>query len=166
MEDIPKENIYLWAFNVLRYDKLRKIPGCSGLVDIFAVTLDTAFIKQIAAVLNLPEENVFIDSQITKETADQRYKYFANKSAELKKQGTPHLYIVYCGGHGVSKDEKQIFLFNTEDKSKVFFNIELKFRTISDNYDARVCCIYDVCRVAVEGQFTQEKKVTSGENAG
>ena len=85
MEDIPKENIYLWAFNVLRYDKLRKIPGCSGLVDIFAVTLDTAFIKQIAAVLSLPEENVFIDSQITPELANNRCRAFFRNSAELKK---------------------------------------------------------------------------------
>ena len=149
MEDIPKENIYLWAFNVLRYDKLRKIPGCSGLVDIFAVTLDTAFIKQIAAVLNLPDANVFIDSQITPELANNRCRAFFRNSAELKKQGTPHLYIVYCGGHGVSKDEKQIFLLNTEDKTKVQFKVEEKFRTISNSFDARVCCIYDVCRVAV-----------------
>ena len=38
-EGVKSENIFLWAFNVLEYDKLRKIPGCK-LLELYAVELD------------------------------------------------------------------------------------------------------------------------------
>ena len=50
----------------------------------------------------------------------------------------------------MSKKEKQIFLLNTDDRAKVEWPIEEKFRVIADRFGARVCCIYDVCRVAIE----------------
>ena len=75
------------------------------------------------------------------------------KSKELKAKDTPHLFIIYCGGHGVSFEEKQIFLLNLDDINKAKFQIESKFRYISEATGARVCCIYDCCRVAIETQI-------------
>ena len=40
LPDLKKENIYLWSFNVRRYDLLRKIPGLSKLKDLQAVKMD------------------------------------------------------------------------------------------------------------------------------
>ena len=147
---MKSENIYLWAFNVLKYDKLRRIPGCSGLSDLYAVKLDQAFIEQIGKVLRIPEDNLFIDSETTLAVTKKRFLEFMKKSKVLHEQKIPHLYIIYCGGHGVSSEEKQIFLLNEEDKVKAQFPIEFKFRTLSKSYGARVCCIYDCCRVAIE----------------
>ena len=76
------------------------------------------------------------------------------KSMTFKKEKTPHLYIVYCGGHGCSSEEKQIFLLNEDDRVKAKFPIEFKFRMLSKNYGARLCCIFDCCRVAIENQIT------------
>ena len=64
-QEVQSVNIYLWAFNVRRYDLLRKIDGCSGLTDLHAVTLDQQFVRQIANVLKIPEGNCFIDSDVT-----------------------------------------------------------------------------------------------------
>ena len=45
LPNLQKENIYLWSFNVRRYDLLRKIPGLSNLKDLQAVKMDQAFIR-------------------------------------------------------------------------------------------------------------------------
>ena len=104
---MKSENIYLWAFNVKKYDKLRTIPGCSGLGDLYAVTLDQAFIRQISAVLKIPLDNLFLDEEVTLEQLDKRYREkFFKKSKQLSKERIPHLFIVYCGGHGVSREEE------------------------------------------------------------
>ena len=104
--------------------------------------------------MKIPPENLLIDSEVTVAKVNQRYKELMKKSMAYKKKNTPHLYIIYCGGHGCSSEEKQIFLLNEEDRVKAKFAIEFKFRLLSTNYGARLCCIFDCCRVAIENQIT------------
>ena len=65
--------------------------------------------------------------------------------------GQPHLIMVYCGGHGASKEEKQVFLFNSDDPREATYNIEFKLRWLINDAEstARLFAIYDCCRVEI-----------------
>ena len=74
--------------------------------------------------MKIPKENVFIDKEATKEMVDKSYKNIVVKSKELSLNDTPHLLIVYCGGHGVTIYEKQVFLLNMDQENKALYALE------------------------------------------
>ena len=98
----------------------------------------------------------------------KHFRVLAKHAAEYWKENeTPHLYIVYCGGHGASEDEKQKFLFNTDVRKDADYPIEYKFRYLSKNYKTKVCCIFDVCRSDLKKLFIENKPIfASGAVAG
>ena len=53
--------------------------------------------------------------------------------------------LVYCSGHGVSFQSKQVYVLN--QNSDVTFNIEYKLRLLADKFDnfCHIFAIYDVC---------------------
>ena len=163
IQEVKKENIYLWAFNVSIYDKLSKIPSFAYLTDLVATKLDQEFIKQIQTVLKIPKENVFIDKEATKEMVDKSYKEIMKKAKKLFIQNTPHLLIVYCGGHGVTTDEQQVFLLNMDKEDHALFPLEFKLRYLNRECDTKLCAIYDVCRTVYHNK---ENKYRADENEG
>ena len=61
----------------------------------------------------------------------------------------PHLIFVYCGGHGSTQDEKQLYLINSADPGNAMFQIEFKLRYLVKDYLSfcRIFAVYDCCRV-------------------
>ena len=74
--------------------------------------------------MKIPDLNVFIDKEATREMVDKSYKKIMEKSKELSLKDTPHLLIVYCGGHGVTIYEKQVFLLNMDQEEKALYSLE------------------------------------------
>ena len=61
----------------------------------------------------------------------------------------PHIIFVYCGGHGATQTEKQIYLINSSDPGNAMFQIEFKLRyLVKDQFTTcRVFGVFDCCRV-------------------
>ena len=74
------------------------------------------------------------------------------KSQALTVSGKVHIIMVYCGGHGATKSEKQLYLLNTSEAKQATFPLEYKMRYIVNNEISlgRVFSIYDCCRVPIE----------------
>ena len=73
------------------------------------------------------------------------------KSRKLSHEKIPHVIMVYVGGHGATKDEKQMYLLNSDKPSKAMFMLEFKLRyLVSDPFTtARVFGMFDCCRVNI-----------------
>ena len=57
--------------------------------------------------------------------------------------------MVYCGGHGATQDEKQIYVVNSDKPKQAMFQMEFKLRYLvqDDDTTCRVFAIFDCCRV-------------------
>ena len=64
----------------------------------------------------------------------------------------PHVIMVYCGCHGVSFEDRQVLLLNSDDKTEATFRIEEFIRKIVEDpfTEGRVFSIFDCCRTGVE----------------
>ena len=56
--------------------------------------------------MRIPQENLLIDEEITEVVIKKRFMELMNKAKVFHKENTTYLYIIYCGGHGVSSEEK------------------------------------------------------------
>ena len=61
----------------------------------------------------------------------------------------PHILFVYCGGHGATQCEKQLYLINSSDPANAMFQIEFKLRyLVKDAFTyCRIFAVFDCCRV-------------------
>ena len=59
--------------------------------------------------------------------------------------------MVYCGGHGATQNEKQVYLVNNSNAQKAMFQLEFKLRYfVQDALTyARVFAVFDCCRVNI-----------------
>ena len=78
-------------------------------------------IEKMAKGFGIPEENIIIDSEKDFKELKASYMKLRRKSRALSLKGVPHTIIVYCGGHGATKDEKQIYLLNTNEAKQSMF---------------------------------------------
>ena len=55
--------------------------------------------------------------------------------------------MVYCGGHGATQNEKQVYLVNNSNAQKAMFQLEFKLRYfVQDALTyARVFAVFDCC---------------------
>ena len=54
---------------------------------------------------------------------------------KINRQGRQCTLIVYCSSHSVKIHDKHTLLCDSSDKGEVFFNIELKLRTLTEEYE-------------------------------
>lgn len=134
--------------NVSIYDELRKIEGCEKQYDLKATTTDCEEIKKMAKGFNVKDKNIFRDEEATSESTKKIYEEIVKESRRLSADGQKHLIMVYCGGHGASLKEKQVFLFNSSNPNKAKVELEFKLRYILGPASlARIFCMFDCCRV-------------------
>ena len=71
------------------------------------------------------------------------------KAAENK--GRPCNLIIYSSGYAVSVLDKQILLCNSDNLNEVLFSIELKARTLTEEYEnLNVFAVYNYSRKNIE----------------
>ena len=167
-QEILPQNIFLWLFNVERFDKLRTHKGCEKLNDLLAVAIDKGFIRQLRGVFNIPQDNVWIDDSVTAVELKNRWKQMRIHIMKMTKSKTPCFYFVYCGGHGHTVDEHGVFMLNSE-KPSPWFNLESQLRFLVKDADCkgRICAIFDMCRINLPdfGKKTA-KGIEAGTKAG
>ena len=114
------------------YDKLRTVKGCEKLEDLEATITDREHMLTLADELGVPEQNRYICKSPTYEEFKATYEAVFKHTKKLSAQNKRHLLFAYFGGHGATKDEKQVFLLNASNKAKAMYEIEFKLRYISN----------------------------------
>ena len=92
--------------NNSKYGKLREIEGCEKLEDLKATTSDIVYIQNLARSYGVQDENFYKNSEPGMEQLKKSEIEIRKKSRRLTDEGKPHLVIVYCGGHGATREEK------------------------------------------------------------
>ena len=87
--------------------------------------------------------------------------------------------MVYCGGHGATKGERQQYLLNNKDAKQVIFPLQYKLEFMILPEQASLCrifAVYDCCRMPIEdlkglheiekkrGSQYEEDELEQGEN--
>ena len=152
-ENFKNEQRFFWIIIDKDYEELRKIEGCEKLGDLNATKSDATHIVDFARGVGVPDENIWRYDGTNLETVKAKYNEILKKTKELTALGEEHTLFVYVGGHGISHNEKQLYLFNTDDKHKAFFPIEQKLRYLQRDQGSKikVMAIYDCCRVPLAG---------------
>ena len=150
--DKSKLVIIFWVINNSKYGKLRQIEGCIKLDDLKATTSDIVHIQNLARSYGVEDENIYRNSEPSMEELKKNEIEIRKKSRRLTDEGRSHLVMVYCGGHGATREEKQIYLLNNEDPKKAVYPLETKLRDLVRDEESlcRVCAIYDCCRMRIE----------------
>ena len=141
-----------WIVNVSKYPELRKLGGCEDLTDLLATTTDCKDIMKMAKGLGVKDENIFRDEEATAAQMKKTYMQILKKSRALTAADTPHLIMFYCGGHGATQNEKQVFLLNSDKPADALFQLEFKLRYLVQDptTKARIFGMYDCCRVPLQ----------------
>ena len=108
---------------------------------------------KMARGFGVKEENIFRDEEATFASMKKTCNELLNKSRALTLQKRKHLIMFYCGGHGATQNEKQVFLFNSSKPSEAKFNLEFRLRYIVNDPTslARIFGMFDCCRVPLSG---------------
>ena len=149
---IELEKIF-WLISEDEYSKLRKINGCEDLTDLPATIPDNKHALKMADYLGIPEDNRYLNISPDVKELKSTYLKIINKSRDWTRDGIPHVLFCYVGGHGATKEEKQLFLLNTEDPKKAIWQIEFKLRYLALDMSslARVFGVYNCCRAHLNG---------------
>ena len=75
----------------------------------------------MAKQLGVKDENIFRDEEATVAQMKKTYMVILKKSRALTAADTPHLIMVYVGGHGATQAEKQVFLLNSDKPNDALF---------------------------------------------
>ena len=110
-----------WIVNNSKYDELRKIEGCTTLWDLNATPVDVQVIKKMAKGLGVKDENLYHDEEATLEAMKASYMKILKASRKMSANEVPHVIMTYCGGHGATQNEKQVYLLNDSNASNAVF---------------------------------------------
>ena len=141
-----------WILNVSKYPELRKLEGCQDLTDLNATIPDCLEIMKMAKGLGVRDENIYRDEEPSFDQMKATYMKIFKQSRALSTAGTPHLIMVYVGGHGATQNEKQVFLLNSDTPAKALFQLELKLRYLvyDETSKGRIFGMFDCCRVPLQ----------------
>ena len=110
-----------WMINNSKYDQLRLIQGCETLGDLTATPKDIVFIEKMAKSYGVQPDDFYKDSEPDMKALKTTYSKIMKKSRGLTHEGKNHLIMVYCGGHGATQHEKQIYLLNSSEAKNAMF---------------------------------------------
>ena len=83
------------------------MDGCENLVNLNATPKDIVFVERMARGYGVLEENIFRTEEATEvKQLNQSFITIKKRSIELTAAKTPHVLMVYCGGHGATKGER------------------------------------------------------------
>ena len=104
--------------------------------------------------MGIKEEYMWIDIDPTHEQLKKSFLEIYKLENKLAAAGISFTLFVYCGGHGGTHDEKQVFLLNSNDNQKAHVPIEQKLERLvggplKEEKDSRVIAFYDCCRVSL-----------------
>ena len=106
-------------------------------------------IRRLAASMGIPEANTYTNNRSS--LSDLKTTYLALPKMSRKKSAAeiPHVIFVYCGGHGATQAEKQLYLINSGDPANAMFQLEFKLRyLVKDQFSTcRIFGVFDCCRV-------------------
>ena len=142
-----------WMINNSKYDKLREIKGCETLGDLTATPKDIVFIEKMAKAYGVAPDDLYKDSEADIKALKTTYSKIMKKSRGLTHEGKAHMLIVYCGGHGATQQEKQIYLLNAAEAKNAMFQLEFKLRYLIQDEGTlcRIFAVFDCCRCRIEG---------------
>ena len=97
----------------------------------------------------VPDSNIFRCEEPTQAVMKKTYMEILKLTRKLTAEKKPHLIMVYCGGHGATQNEKQVFLLNSAKPSDALFQLEFKLRYLVQDpcSTARIFGMFDCCRV-------------------
>ena len=111
---------------------------------------DVEYIKRMAKSMGVKDENVFHNHDVSKKDVFETEKQVRDICKMIDNEKRRCVLIVYCGGHGVECQGKQVFLLNSSTKEDALFNIEKKLRTFanlsSSLQNTNIFALYDCCR--------------------
>ena len=67
------------------------------------------------------DEHIFRNSEPTQKDMKKTYMDILKLSRKLTAENQEHLIMVYCGGHGATQNEKQVFLLNSAKPADALF---------------------------------------------
>ena len=171
----PFGDMRLWIIQDNDYSDLRTANGCDKFLDLPATITDAEEIKKLAKMIGIPEEHIYHFHASNKKDLNKYYTDLKKEYQRLLKDMDNVFLLVYCSGHGVSSNSKQVYVLN--QSSDATFNIEYKLRLLSDKFDnfCHIFAIYDVCNTdlstlpelcAVRGKAeVMDLNVTSGDSS-
>ena len=141
-----------WIFNNSIYDKLRVIEGCEKLEDLKATPTDVEHIKKMFQCYGVKDENLYLNAEPDLKQLNATYIEIRKKSRALTGANQAHVILVYCGGHGATLDEKQIYLVNTDQPKLAMFQMQYKLRYLVHDIESkgRVFAMFDCCRIMLD----------------
>ena len=95
-----------------------------------ATPKDVLHIKNMARAYGVRPENLYEDSEPDIKALKKTHLKIMHQSKKLDVNGTPHVIMVYCGGHGAQREERQLYLVNSDDPKSVVFQLEYKLRCL------------------------------------
>ena len=92
------------------------------MIDLDATKTDVEFIRRMASSMSVAQ--IFENHDATKEEVRQTCKEVMVACKEIVLEGKRCTLFFYCGGHGASHNEKQVYLFNGSTPNEVLYHIE------------------------------------------
>ena len=107
----------------------------------------------MAKGFGVKDEYIYRDEEASFDSMQKTYREIFMQSKKWTVAGQKHLIMFYCGGHGATQNEKQVFLFNSSKPGDAKFNLELKLRYMVNDPTslARIFGMFDCCRVPLSG---------------
>ena len=148
-ENANKTEMYFWMITDDNYMELRTITGCEGLTDLNATQKDAVHVLRLAKSMGIPESNIYQNNRSSLQDLKTTYLALLKMSRKKSAAEIPHIIFVYCGGHGATQAEKQLYLINSNDPANAMFQIEFKLRyLVKDQFTTcRIFGVFDCCRV-------------------
>ena len=75
----------------------------------------------MAKGLGVKDEHLYHDEEATVDAMKATYMKILKASRKMSADQVPHVIITYCGGHGATQNEKQVYLLNDSNPSKAMF---------------------------------------------
>lgn len=125
---------------------------------------DVKVILKMAKAFGVKDENLYHDQEPDAATLKKTYMAILKASRAMSSKEEPHIIMVYCGGHGATQNEKQVYLLNCEKAQDAMFQLEFKLRYLVQDALSygRVFAVFDCCRV----QMSNMPGLATGRGAG
>ena len=128
------------------------VDQAKDFVDLPATKTDAEQIIKMGKMLGIKDENIKQFNKSSKKELNEYIRALTKEYRELKKSVERVFLLVYCSGHGVTSNCKQVYVLN--QSSNVTFNIELKLRDMAEKEEFKNFChifaIYDICQSDIE----------------
>ena len=105
-------DLKLWIIQDDDYGNLRGVEGCEDFCDLNATKTDAIEIRKLAIMLGIREQNIRQFHGTSKKELNRYYTDLKKEYSKLMKTMDSVFLLVYCSGHGVTQNCKQVYVLN------------------------------------------------------